>query len=181
MSKQNYFQHSEQIPYHLSVGAVVFNDEGKVLVHRFDAELEQNFYNHNVFTLIRETVEPYEAIEEALERGLMEEAGSTAKLVCFLGNLQIYVKHRLIDADGFDKTTLYFAMRSVEWKPESRMAADREAVSRLEWHRPEELIGMMKEQFACTGDQELDESLILKRFIKVRDTSEFRELASRDE
>lgn len=165
--KRNYFQHSSYSPYHLSVGAVVFNDHGQILIHRFDRELPENPFSQNIYTLIRETMEPHETIESALARGIKEEAGSEAELVAFLGALTGSTMGRRDKTKNFEKTTLYFAMRLTVWRPEERLKDDPEAGSDLQWREPDELVSLMQRQGKATESADLDESEVIKRLVSL--------------
>jgi len=165
MTTSNYFSHSHNGRYHLSVGAVVFNEDGKVLVHRFDGELPENPFSRTVYTLIRETMEPHETIEFALARGIKEETGSEAELVAFLGSLRCIARDTEDEEKSFEKTTLYFAMKLTDWRPEERLKDDPEAGSNLQWRNPGELVQVMWEQGKDTKSTDLDESEVIKHFI----------------
>lgn len=164
MNKGNYFQSSTDSPFHLSVGALVFNKDNKILVHRFDSGLAGNPFPRDIYTLIRETMEPGETIEAALARGIKEEAGSEAKLIAFLGSLTGLARDVEEGTKDFDKTTLYFAMKLVDWRPDQRLQDDREAASELKWCEPDAMIPIMREQGEVTRSADLDESVIVERF-----------------
>lgn len=163
--KHNYLQHSPDSPYHLSVGAVVFNDQGLVLIHRFDSELPENPFSTTIYTLIRESMEPNETIEAALARGIKEETGSEAGLVAFLGSLRCIARNTEDESKSFEKTTLYFTMRLADWRPEERLKDDPEVGSDLRWRDPEELVSLMQKQGKVTKSADLDESEVIKRLI----------------
>lgn len=167
MNKDNYFQSSPGSPFHLSVGALVFNKESKILVHRFNSGLADNPFPRDIYTLIRETMEPGETIEAALARGIKEEAGSEAELVAFLGSLTGLVRDIADKTKSFNKTTVYFAMKLIDWQPDQRLQDDREAASELQWREPEEMIPIMQEQGEMTGSADLDESVIIERFLDL--------------
>ena len=86
----NYFKGSKENPYHLSVGAVVFNEENKICCHYFKrATLRKVFENFTDFyILMRETMEMGESIEQALHRGLMEEFGIIGDIITYLGSIK---------------------------------------------------------------------------------------------
>jgi hypothetical protein len=158
----SHFQHTPDSPYHLSAGALVYDRHNRVLVHVFTG---------GIYTLIRETIEPDESIEAAIHRGIGEEAGSTAELVRYLGAITGTVRN-VSSGVEFEKTTLYFAARLLDWQPQQRDPDDEESVSELQWHDPQQLIRIMREQTKLTGFGDLDESVVMKRFLHMEETSE---------
>jgi ADP-ribose pyrophosphatase YjhB (NUDIX family) len=156
---ENYFRGAEQRPYHLSIGAVLQNNEGLIACHHFDELVGMK----NVYILMRETIEPHERIEEALHRGLKEEFGAVANLNTYIGSFTALVRG---DRD-IQKTTLYFLCNLKEIRDEWRKADDEERDSHIEWHTKEFLIEKMKNQGAVTNMADLDESEVLERLIKV--------------
>jgi hypothetical protein len=86
---RNYFQSNTEHPYHLSVGAVVMNEKGEVLVHHFVRSDLPGYWPdlgiNDFYILMRETIHPGENLEDALHRGLLEEFGATADLVDYIG------------------------------------------------------------------------------------------------
>lgn len=68
---KNYFQGTLDHPYHISIGAVVKNTEGKICCHYFDSLTHKSVGTLTDFILLmRETIEPNETIEQCLMRGL---------------------------------------------------------------------------------------------------------------
>lgn len=161
-----FFQASQTQPYHLSVGAVLFDQEGRVACHHFTEIVGQK----DVYILMRESMEDDETILMTLERGLKEEFGATADPVAFLGCLSGFLPDSHL---CFDKTTLYIACRVTHSDPTSRDPDDPEASSLIEWLDPEELISLMQaqgERFFKRVDA--DESEVIKRALPyIRQTS----------
>lgn len=152
-----FFQASEKQPYHLSIGAVLFNEEGKVACHYF----KEIFGHKDVYILMRESMEDEETPLTTLHRGLKEEFGARAEPIAFLGCLSGYLQDPRL---SFEKTTLYIACRLIEWNPEARDPNDPEASSTILWLKPEELIALMQKQgerFA--GRVDADESEMVRR------------------
>lgn len=155
-SEGPFFQASSEKPYHISVGAVLFNDEGKVACHHF----KDIFGQSDIYILMRESMEDNETLLDTLKRGLMEEFGATATPIAFLGCLSGY----LINPDyAFEKTTLYIACKVNQWDPDLRDLADPEAISHIEWHEPGHLIQWMKNQGQLFKRVDADESEMIKR------------------
>lgn len=73
-AQPTFFQAKNEQPYHLSIGAVLFNEDGRVACHHFPEILGQK----DIYILMRESVEDEETPLETLQRGLEEEFGATA-------------------------------------------------------------------------------------------------------
>jgi len=167
----NYFQGTKNSPYHISIGAVVRNTEGKICCHYFN-ELTYSTIGtlSNLYLLMRETIEPNEKIEECLARGLMEEFGMKASLNSFVGSI---VSHFPVMVDSLDtgvvmeKNTLYFLCDfvSIDESHRNSEEGDIEAKSEIKWMDPEDLIIKMKEQGKRLGREDADESSVIERVI----------------
>jgi hypothetical protein len=157
--RSSFFRHSAQNPYHLSIGAVLFDDQGRIACHHF----QEIFGYRDVYILMRETMKGTEPPFVTLARGLKEEWGATAEPVAFVGNLS----GMLPEGDfHFEKTTLYVVCKLTHWDSQERDVADPEASSVIEWIEPEKLILLMQEQ----GDRfrhqvDVDESEMVRRAI----------------
>lgn len=162
---QNYFQGTNDHPYHLSVGAVVMNDKNEVCCHYFDKPAGPGFKYGSFdkfYLLMRETIEQNESIEECLARGLKEEFGMKATLKTYLGSLD---SHWVTSTDNvkIEKTTLYFLCELISYNIADRRENDPERSSVVRWVNIRELITKMKEQAKRLGNTTLDESQILER------------------
>lgn len=154
-----FFQASQKQPYHLSIGAVLFDQNGRIACHHFN----EIFGHKDIYILMRESMEDNEAPLITLHRGLKEEFGADAQPVAFLGSLSGYLPDPRL---SFDKTTLYIACQLIQWNPENRDPADPEASSTIEWLEPSTLIALMQQQgvrFQHRADA--DESEMIKRAI----------------
>ncbi|MGH7890589.1 MAG: NUDIX domain-containing protein [Thermodesulfobacteriota bacterium] len=154
-----FFQASQQQPYHLSIGAVLFDQSGRIACHHFNEILGHK----DIYILMRESMEDNESPLITLHRGLKEEFGATAQPVAFLGSLSGYLPDPRLP---FEKTTLYIACQLMQWNPEARDLTDPEAGSAIEWLEPATLISLMERQgvrFQHRADA--DESEMIKRAI----------------
>jgi hypothetical protein len=154
-----FFQASQQQPYHLSIGAVLFDQNGRIACHHF----HEIFGHKDIYILMRESMEDNESPLITLHRGLKEEFGATAQPVTFLGSLSGYLPDPRLP---FEKTTLYIACELIQWNPENRDLTDPEAGSTIEWLEPATLIALMQRQgirFQHRADA--DESEMIKRAI----------------
>ncbi|MDB5194186.1 MAG: hypothetical protein JWN50_200 [Parcubacteria group bacterium] len=157
---RNYFQRSEEYPYHISIGGVVRNAEGKICCHyfkKFSHPAAGEF--EDFYLLMRETIEPNETIETCLARGLMEEFGIVATLKAYTGSIVAHFTHREMHVE---KTTLYFLCDLVSFDQTKRRMGDPEGGSEIMWMDREELISKMKEQNKRINREDIDESKILE-------------------
>ncbi len=134
-----FFQASQTQPYHLSIGAVLFDKNGCIACHHFKEILGHK----DIYILMRESMENNETPIMTLHRGLKEEFGATAQPIAFLGCLSGYLPGYPL---SFEKTTLYIACQLVDWNPENRDFEDPEASSTIEWLKPDVLIALMEQQ-----------------------------------
>jgi hypothetical protein len=134
-----FFQANSGQPYHLSIGAVLFDQNGRIACHHF----REVFGHKELYILMRESMENNETPLMTLHRGLKEEFGATAEPVAFLGCLSGYLSDPNL---SFDKTTLYIACRLIAWNPDERDHDDPEGGSTIEWLEPSVLIAIMQQQ-----------------------------------
>lgn len=154
-----FFQASQKQPYHLSIGAVLFDQKGRIACHHFNEILGHK----DIYILMRESMEDNETPLTTLCRGLKEEFGADAQPVAFLGSLSGYLPDIRL---SFEKTTLYIACELIQWNPADRDLADPETGSTIEWLEPSILISLMQQQgihFEHRADA--DESEMIKRAI----------------
>jgi 8-oxo-dGTP pyrophosphatase MutT (NUDIX family) len=151
-----FFQANREQPYHLSVGAVLFDEDGRIACHHFP----EVFGYKDIYILMRESMEDGETPLETLHRGLKEEFGAAAEPIAFLGALTGYLPDPRLP---FEKTTLYIACKVQTWNPEERALDDPEAGSQIEWLDPQELIKIMKAQGERFRRVDADESLMVER------------------
>ena len=159
----NYFEGTKQDPYHISIGAVVRDSEGKICCHYFSHASHPAFGSfENLYLLMRETIEPNESIEQCLHRGLQEEFGMKAELISHLGSI---VSHFPKGDVVVEKTTLYFLCEYISHDRANRKVDDPEASSVITWLTPSELILIMRDQGKRFGREDLDESIVIERLI----------------
>src|SRR3990167_762560 len=151
-----FFRADAKTPYHLSIGAVLFDSSGRIACQHF----EEVFGYKDIYILMRETMENDETPLETLDRGLKEEFAATARAIAFLGCLSGFLRD---PAFSFDKTTLYIACQLIDWKPSERDPKDSEAKSHIEWFHPDELISIMERQGKRFQRIDADESEMIKR------------------
>ena len=159
-------QHSEANPFHVSVGAVVVNNEGKIVVHALSSDsVPENLAKilgglDTAYILMRESVEDGESLEDAVLRGVKEEFGIVGAIQKYLGSTQAVLPAKYGE---FEKTTLYF---EVAYESEvERVIHDWESSTVLEWHDPMFLIERMREQGRLTSRGDLDESKIIETYL----------------
>lgn len=152
-----FFQASQKQPYHLSIGAILFNQNGHIACHHFKEILGHK----NIYILMRESMENNETPLQTLERGLKEEFGAIAQPIAFLGCLSGHLPDARLP---FEKTTLYIACRLIDWNPNSRNLNDPEASSTIEWLKPDTLISLMQLQgIRFQHRVDADESEMIRR------------------
>ncbi len=129
------------------------NDKNEVACHFYGTPSIRK-YPENFYTLMHETIEPNESLEEVLARGLKEEFSMEAALVRYVGSLAV----RMGSEQRIEKTVVYFLCRHVA--THARNVTDPEAVSEIRWVNIDNLVEIMKEQGKKYGPAS-DESKIL--------------------
>lgn len=162
-SELSFFRASSQNPYHLSIGAVLFDSSGRIACHHFK-KVPGHPGHEDIYILMRETMENGETIFDTLHRGLREEFGAIGKPVAFLGSLVGTLPEEKFP---FEKTTLYIACQVVDWDAAKRDPDDLEGVSLIEWLDPQELIAIMQRQGNCFKRVDVDESEMIRRALKM--------------
>ncbi len=114
-----------------------------------------------VYHLMRESLEGNELLHDAVLRGIYEEFGAIGKVDKYLGS-KIDVIERP-DGPPFEKLTIYHAVRLVKLK--ERPQIDTESMTKMEWHSSQDILTIFNKQSEKTKRPELDESIIIKRFI----------------
>jgi NADH pyrophosphatase NudC (nudix superfamily) len=160
------FQHTQQSPYHISVGAVVVRD-GKIAVHKH-VKSHAPTHVHDLFedlavmyTLMRESIEDGESLEEVALRGMREEFGIEGRVVRYLGSIQSHIPLM----GGFEKTTLYVECACVTQA--GRPTDDEEAYTEIEWYAPQELLRLFETQERNTKRVDLHEAKIVRAYLQA--------------
>lgn len=162
---RSFFKSTKESPYHLSVGAVLVDEEGRVACHyfkKFQVTDEEQKYD-DFYILMRETVEAGEGLEEAVLRGIKEEFGATGEIEKFVGTLLTKFPRGNV---WVEKTTAYFLIKLKDFDINKRIFDDHEKDSIIEWQSIDFLIAKMEEQKRRFERTDFDESEILKRVNK---------------
>jgi len=155
----NYFIGNKTRPFHLSVGAVVLNDNDQLLCYHFVIPKDKK----EMYSLMRETVEPTTSLEDNLRKGLMEEFGVQALIIGFLGTIESHFENW--EGVEVQKTTIYFLCRLDKSRPlvkPSKPGIFEGETGHIEWHEIHFLIEKMKNQFDLYQKTDYDESIILE-------------------
>lgn len=164
---RNIFQASDEFPFHISVGAVLTNSEGLVCCHFYTKEglpLESEGKS-DLYLLMRETVFPEETLEIAVARGLREEFGARGKIRAYLGSIKSTFPLR-ISKIPVEKTTLYFHVEMTNFDPTMRDKDEIESRSKILWIEPKKLERLFVEQGRKYERSDLDESEIIRNYMK---------------
>lgn len=148
---ENLFAWSNNNKNHLSVGAVILNEENKILVHKLERI-------GNKYFLPKKTHSNNKTLEETLNR-VEEETGYKVIPTKYIGSLQSTFP--IEGSELVNKTTLYFLCQIQEQT--QRNSNDRDADSVLIWMDINELIVIMQQQGEFEND--LDESKILNNLV----------------
>ena len=168
--KPTIFKSKKETPFHLSVGAVLFDEQHNIACHHFQKQggAKDLFTKHKIngvddlYILMRETLEPGESIEAAVHRGLQEEFGATGEIVTFIGSIKSQWPNVYGNFTGY-KTTIYFLVQAIDADESQRLADDPESVSKVEWLPIDELIERIDEQApAFTDRSDFDEREVLE-------------------
>lgn len=158
----NHFSHSAKSPFHLSVGAVLFNDTHEVACHFFESITDDktDVTYKDVYILMRETLESSETLEQAIARGLEEEFGAKGEIIDFIGAQSISFQR---ESYKFHKTTLYFLAHLTSIDATKRLSDDPEIGSEIQWKDMDFLIRHMKSQTPPAYREDMNESEIIER------------------
>lgn len=156
-------------PFHVSVGAVLFNDDHEVCLHHFykkDVPEHLHFlmdHMNETYHLMRETLEGNELLHGAVLRGVKEEFGATGTVEKYLGAKIDPILEP--DQTSFEKLTIYHAVRLDELG--ERTDNEMEGQTKMEWVSPQKAIVLYNDQVNRTKRPELDERIIIERFMNA--------------
>lgn len=157
----NYYQAKPNKPFHLSVAAIIIDDNNEVLCQHYN---QLNSWN-NIYWLMHSTVNPYETLEQALSRGLAEENGISAKVITFIG-VKDYKSNWFGEINQETEVTKSIAYFIVKYLGEDKSLINIEnpgSKSNLEKLSISEAKQKMKSQALKYNNLELDESGMLER------------------
>lgn len=135
-------------PYHCSVGAVVLNKQGQVLLIK---------KSDGILTLLRETLYSNESLTDCIKRGLKEEAGIEVIVSKFIGSLINYFDR--VNGTRIEKTTLYFVAR-LQKDNFTKDPENDEILDQVLWISIDQAIDLLSKQ-------DNEESMILSRLGKL--------------
>ena len=146
----NPYKGTKEYPHHISVGVILINDKNEVACHFYGEQTIRN-YPKNFYTLLHESLEAKETLEDAVTRGLKEEYSMKGSVDRYIGSVVTG-----FDREGVrvEKTVLYFLCKLISI--DERDLSDPESVSEIKWMNIDDLISIMKTQ------NEDDESKILE-------------------
>jgi len=156
-------------PFHISVGAVLFNDNHEICLHHFykkDTPENLHFlvdYMDECYHLMRESLEGNEPLHDAVLRGIKEEFGATGVVERYLGSKIDQIQQP--DGSTFQKLTIYHAVRLQDLGV--RIKSDAESKTKMEWLSAEAALKIYDNQCSLTKRPELDERVIIKNFISA--------------
>lgn len=165
----NIYQHTKEQPFHISAGALLFDQEGRIatlehLPEKVPSQWEGSFREHTkTYSLMRESLEEGEEILTALHRGLREEFGATGEPIHFIGSLQSVIAEEV----PFEKTTLYFSVKLISQDDTKRDGPDFESELNIVWWKPEALIVQMESQDDIV-ELDLNESQIVRNYLSLQ-------------
>lgn len=170
---KNIYKNSKEYPYHISVGAVLFREDGAVACQHFSKETILKITNieSDIYTLMRETMEEEknETILETLHRGLDEEFGVKGEVRGYLGSLETHVLNDTkAKLENYKKTTLYFLVDILPNQTLRILSSDTGVDFVNEWMEPLKLIELMDKQSEGLARTDLNESEIIKRALSAR-------------
>lgn len=165
----NKYKATAELPYHLAVGAVVINESNEVCVHHYKDidDAPSGTYYEDVYTLMRETMENNESLEEAVLRGVGEGFGLTGEILKYIGPLTAIAPGLSGGVRDFEKTTLYFLVRKTGEDASLLVDEGFESLGTIEWKPIDFLIEHMEKEAEKHTRTDLNESAVLRRVIAL--------------
>ncbi len=165
------FKHSVENPFHISVGVLLINSEGRILVHHYQRSKMPERYLmwfeqlDDLYILMRESLENNESLEQAIHRGLSEEFGARGEIKRYIGSIQAIFPNA--QQQPVEKTTLYFQVLLSESGSHERHLDGVESLSDLEWCEPQELLSKLKIQRDSLKRTDMDETKIVESYLRL--------------
>ncbi len=155
-------------PFHLSVGALLVNVEGKIAVQHIKGAVmsETGESIKDMVILMRTTLQDNESLEQAVIRGVLREFGASGVVSKYLGTITA----RIPRAQGdIEKTTLYFLVQCTDINFSARkvQSDEYEAEAVLAWYEPDALIKKMESQSQGLAREDFNEAEIVRRFQSI--------------
>lgn len=165
---KNFLNQSVESPTHISVAAVLRNNDGNVLCHFFKKEdlPDESEGKSDLYLLMRESLHLGESLESAVARGLMEEYGAEGNIIDFLGTIVSHFPSSDNPAVTIEKTVLYFLVDFASIDKSKREAGAVESRSQLHWLKPEDLLEKNLTQAALYSRTDIDDSKIIRDYIQ---------------
>ena len=158
---KNYYQGIQVFPAHLSAGAVLITDRNEVCSLHFDTISVPQFSHLRDFSiLMRETMEMWETLEEAVLRGIREEFWAEGIILAYLGS---HVSSFLENDMKVEKTTLFFLVRCTSIDTEKRELEDAEKEGIVTWLPIQDLKKKIQAQYERFHEEDINEAEILTR------------------
>ncbi|WKZ30671.1 MAG: NUDIX domain-containing protein [Candidatus Dojkabacteria bacterium] len=155
----NIYKASPKHPSHLSIGAIVINQQNQVLCNHYSK------FGHleDIYTLMTQTHQPGLTIEQSVAAGLKEEFGIEPDLsaMSYLGTKTYKDKWFAESPTMVEKTVVYLLVR-VGDDVQPVVGADNTEEVTAKWIEINELVKKMQEQGIEHGVSYLDESAMLK-------------------
>lgn len=165
---KNFLNQSVDSPTHISVAALLRNNDGKVLCHFFKKEdlPDESEGKSDLYLLMRESLHLGESLESAVARGLMEEYGAEGNITDFLGTTVSHFPSSDDHAITIEKTVLYFLVDLISLDETKREAGAVESRSQLLWLTPEDLLEKNQVQSIRYSRTDIDDSKIISDYIQ---------------
>lgn len=169
---KNFLNQSVESPTHISVAALLRNDEGGILCHFFKKEdlPDESEGKSDLYLLMRESLHLGESLEDAVHRGLMEEYGVEGNITDFLGTIVSHFPSSDNPLVTIEKTVLYFLVDFISIDESKREAGAVESRSQLLWLPPLELLEKNITQASRYSRTDIDDSKIIRGYIKLYET-----------
>jgi sorbitol-specific phosphotransferase system component IIA len=157
----NYYGATPDRPYHLSVGAVVLDENNNVVCLHYPNIDEIT----DVYALLNKTVKPGETLEATLNRGAQLELGHEIEIITFLGTQETsdIWWEELGNPTKMEKSVMFFLAKTTNATPETAKEENEEEKREVISKSFDFLIEKMKTQPLKDGMRDFNQSEILRR------------------